>query len=119
MNDFFDNVEEMYRKLKILEYSDCACRIWNCDESGICTAVVSQQILAKRGSRWVHETGGGFGQETITVHACGQLVGTGSLLTLFIKGSIYTPHGHAMALMVQCTVPAHLDGWRRSISFRG
>ena len=114
---FFNNVEEMYRKLKILEYSDCACRIWNCDESGICTAVVSQQILAKRGSRWVHETGGGSGQETITVHACGSASGDRLLPYIVYKGSTYTPHGRVMALIVQCTVPAHLDGWRKSISF--
>ena len=42
-------------------------RIWNCDETGFCTAVATKSVLAKRGSKNVHETGGGSGREYITV----------------------------------------------------
>ena len=50
--------------------------MWNCDESGFCTAVSSKKILAKRGEKEVHETMGGSGREHITILACGCADGT-------------------------------------------
>ena len=45
-------------------------RLWNCDETGISTATQSKKVLSRKGSRWIHETGGGSGRESITVHGC-------------------------------------------------
>ena len=38
---------------------DLQHRVWNCDESGFCTAVASKKLLAKRGEKEVYETMGG------------------------------------------------------------
>jgi hypothetical protein len=72
---FYTNVEELYKKLELSKFPDMASRIWNCDETCFNTSVGSQQVLAKRGSRWVPETGGGSGKESITVHICGSAAG--------------------------------------------
>ena len=68
---WFDKVEAFLREVG-LDPSDpsIATRLWNCDETAFCTAVSAQKILCKRGSRDVHETGGGSGREHITVHCC-------------------------------------------------
>ena len=36
-------------------------RLWNCNETGVCTAVASRRVLARKGEKVVHETGGGSG----------------------------------------------------------
>ena len=41
--------------------------MWNSDEIGFCTAVAYKKVLAKRGSKEVHETAGGSGREYHTV----------------------------------------------------
>ena len=48
-----------------MSYSERGRRIWNCDETGICTAVASRKILTRRGEKNVHETGGGVVAERI------------------------------------------------------
>ena len=59
-----------------MSYSERGRRIWNCDETGICTAVASRKILTRRGEKNVHETGGGgSGRENITILACGSAIG--------------------------------------------
>ena len=58
-----------------MSYSERGRRLWNCDETGICTAVASRKILARRGEKNVHETGGGSGRENITILACGSAIG--------------------------------------------
>ena len=60
-----------YRKLKITDKHDFGDRLWNCDESGVCTSVVSSMVLARRGAKWVHETTGGSGREITTIHVGG------------------------------------------------
>ena len=67
---FYKNTEGLYNKLKLFKYPDMASCIWNCDETSFNTAVGSQQVLAKMGSKWVHEfeAGGGSHRENITVH---------------------------------------------------
>ena len=52
-NKLFDDMDE----------DDFQHRLWNCDESGFCTAVASKKILAKRGEKKVHEKGKNFGHE--------------------------------------------------------
>lgn len=67
---WFEMVKERLEKLNIADSSDLGKRLWNCDETGICTATQSKKILSRKGSRWIHETGGGAGRENITVHGC-------------------------------------------------
>ena len=43
--------------------------IWNCDDTGFCTAQASKKVIAKRGKRDVHDTMGGIGREFFTVLA--------------------------------------------------
>ena len=50
--------------------------IWNCDESGFCTAVTSNKILAKRGEKDIHHTLGGSRRNFITVLGAGCANGT-------------------------------------------
>jgi len=54
-------------KLKEFDQKDIGQRVWNCDKTGFCTAVASKLDLAKRGTKTVHEVGGGSGREYITV----------------------------------------------------
>ena len=51
-------------------------RVWNCDESGFCTAVASEKSLAKCREKEVHETMGRTGRDYITILACGCADGT-------------------------------------------
>ena len=48
---FFDKVEKMLGDLGILHAHDLGDRLWNCDETGLCSAVASGRVLAKKGSR--------------------------------------------------------------------
>jgi hypothetical protein len=59
ISGFFEKVSKLFRETEILEFSDASARIWNCDETGICTAVyiASSQILARKGSKYIHKTG--------------------------------------------------------------
>ena len=56
---------------KDLMTEEPAKSMWNCDETAFATDVVSKRILAKRGEKNVHETGGGSGREYIAVLGCG------------------------------------------------
>lgn len=58
-----------------MSYSERGRRLWNCDETGVCTAVASKKILARRGDKNVHETGGGSGRDYITILGCGSAIG--------------------------------------------
>ena len=73
---FLGKVSDLLQTLKIAHAHDLGCRLWNCDESGICTSVVSSTVLARRGAKWVHETTGGSGREVTTIHVCGSASGT-------------------------------------------
>ena len=52
-----------------------ANRLWNCDKTGFSTSASASKILAHRGSKAVHEVGGGSGREYITVHCAGSVSG--------------------------------------------
>ena len=51
---------QQFEEHKIAEW------LWNCDETGFCTAMASKKVLAKQGAKIMHE-GGGSGREYITV----------------------------------------------------
>lgn len=75
VQNFFEKVENVLITLGIRHAHDLADRLWNCDESGLCGATTSNRILAKRGSRWVHDTAGGSGRSYTTIHGCGSASG--------------------------------------------
>ena len=51
---FFERVEKLVSDLGILYADDLTDQLWNCDGSGLCNAVATGKVLAKRGSEWVH-----------------------------------------------------------------
>ena len=75
VREYFQKVERLLQELGIEDAHDLDQRMWNCDESGMCTAAASSTVLARKGSKWVHETGGGSGRETITILGCGSAAG--------------------------------------------
>ena len=58
-----------------LTTEELAQRMWNCDEAAFAPYVASKKVLAMRGEKNVHETGGGSGREYITVLGCGSASG--------------------------------------------
>ena len=38
-------------------YSEVARRMWNCDETGLCTSVVSKKVICRKGDRVVTKSG--------------------------------------------------------------
>ena len=66
---------------------DLASRLWNADETGFCMSVLCQKVLARRGSREVHETSGGSGREYFTVLGAGAADGARLPPFILYKGS--------------------------------
>lgn len=64
---FFAKVTNLLWSQKLLDAPDLGDQLWNCDESGICTSVASSTVLARRGSKWFHETTGESRREVITI----------------------------------------------------
>ena len=83
---WFDKMKMFLEEVKIADASDLASRLWNADETGFSLAIASGQILAKRGSRDVHETGGGTGREYVTVLGCGSADGSRISPYILYKG---------------------------------
>ena len=112
ISGFFQYIDSLYKKLKLTSYPDMASRIRNCDETCFNTAVGSQ-FLTKRGSKWVHETGGESGRENITVHMCDSTSGEVLSPCIMYKGKhlyiSWTHHGPPGALY-----GLHQDGWKRT-----
>ena len=67
VDGFFEWLKSLFQKTGLFAAPDLANRIWNCDETGFCTAVASKSVLARRGAKEVHETAGGSGRDFITV----------------------------------------------------
>lgn len=74
---FFTTLQEVLTDEGVLQlpYSDLASRLWNCDETGLCTSVTSTKVIVRRGDKQVVEIGSGSGREHITVLTCGSAVG--------------------------------------------
>ena len=64
---FFDQVRNMLDKSELSKAPDLENRVWNCDETGLCTAASSKAVFTRRGAKEVHETAGDSGREYITV----------------------------------------------------
>ena len=74
---WFDKVKSVLRKIGLAEKSpeDLQDYLWNCDETGFCSAQACQRILAKRGKKDVQDTIGGSGREYFRVLAAGSAGG--------------------------------------------
>ena len=88
---------------------DYEYRIWNCDKSGFCLGVTSKKVLARKGSRSVHEVGGASDHQYITVNVVGNAAGI--CLPPFIL--ICTTRGRKVARLVRITVSHSQGGWRK------
>lgn len=64
---FFGRLKNLFETSGLKDAPDLDKCIWNCDETGFCTAVASQAVLTRRGAKEVHETAGGSGRDYITV----------------------------------------------------
>ena len=102
VGEYFKKVGKLMDDLGITHCEDLDRRVWNCDETGIATAVASKVILARRGSKWVHEVGGGSGRELITLMGCGSAAGERLSPMILYKGkhlySTWTINGPPGAL---------------------
>ena len=62
LNSWFTTVKSFLEKVGLMKRSgpvgDYPSRIWNADETGFCLGSASKKILARCGSRSVHEVGG-------------------------------------------------------------
>lgn len=69
LDEWFAKVKSLFHSTKLEDFDEAkiAQRLWNCDETGFCTAVVSNKVLARWGAKIVHEVGGGSGREYITL----------------------------------------------------
>ena len=63
MDGWFERVQQLFdeTKLSVLPTDELKCYLWNCNETGFCTAVTAKKILVKRGDKNVHDTVGGSG----------------------------------------------------------
>ena len=73
-------------EIKIDDAPDLASRLWNADETGFSLAVSSRCVLARRGSKAIHETAGGTGREYVTVLGCGSADGSRLSPYILYKG---------------------------------
>ena len=67
VSSFFERLKGLFEKTGLARAPDLANWIWNCDETGFCTAVASKSVLSRRGAKEVHETAGGSGRDFITI----------------------------------------------------
>ena len=74
---FFDKLHAYFMSKGLLEltYGDLRQRLWNCDETGICTFVAARKVIVKKGTRVVSEVGCGSGREHITTLFSGFVIG--------------------------------------------
>ena len=76
INSWFTKLETFLADIKLLQTPDLSARLWNADETGFCTSMACNKVLAKKGTREVHETSGGSGREYFTVLGAGAADGT-------------------------------------------
>ena len=109
-------MEAFLQENNMLDLPDLSSRMWNADETEFCTAVASQRVLARKGSREVHETAGGSGRDYITILGVGAADGTRLPPYILYKGVNlflrWTVDGPAGAV---CGVSK--SGWMESSNF--
>ena len=117
MDQWFNRVESYLKSINLLDSADISSRLWNADETGFCTSASSSLVLARKGSRTVHETCGGSGREFYTVLAAGAADGTRLPPFLLYKGAHlyarWTKNGPAGALY-----GVSGSGWMEGANFK-
>ena len=97
ISSWFSRVEEFFKVVGFIKsgkvVDDFAYRLWNCDESGFCLGLTSKKILARKGSRAVHEVGGSSDHQYITVNICGSAAGARLPAFICTKGKTCTIPG--------------------------
>lgn len=87
INSWFQKLETFLKEIDIREAPDLSSRLWNADETGFCTSMASHRVLARKGSKEVHETSGGSGRDYFTVLGAGAADGTRLPPFILYKGS--------------------------------
>lgn len=86
-------------------------RMWKCDETAFATDVASK-ILARKGEKNVHETGGGSGREHITVLGCESASGERlPPYVVYTRARTFGPPGQVVGQLVHYTPYQILGGW--------
>lgn len=112
INSWFDKLE---LSMEGLNYSDSSTpnHLWNCDKTSFCTSVPATQLLMRKGSKSVHEVGGGSGRQYITVHCAGSASGERlPPLILYKAENLYmrwTQQGPA-GVLYACNESGWMDG---------
>ena len=77
ISSWFDKFESVLKEIGLadLPQDELHHYLWNCDETGFCTAQASRKIIAKRGDKDVQDTIGGSGREYFTVLGAGSASG--------------------------------------------
>ena len=72
INSWFDKLESVLKEIGLADLPQDVLEqhIWNCDETGFCTAQASKKVIAKRGERDVHDTIYGWQWKRILHCAC-------------------------------------------------
>ena len=95
---WFDKVEEVLSSAG-LDPSDpaTAAHLWNCDETAFCTSVSATKLVVRKGTKMVHEVGGGSGREYTTIHCAG----SGSVASFCTRERTCTRDGWRVAQQQQ------------------
>ena len=118
VDKFYSNLENILQEegLLTLPYSELGRRLWNCDETGLCTSVTSKKVIVRKGQKDVYEIGTGSGRDNITVLACGSAIGERVLPYVVYKAKTTNPswmeggpHG--------CMFSVSNSGWMESAQF--
>ena len=74
---WFEKVESVLSTIGLADFppNELEDYMWNCDETGFCSAQACHKILAKRGDKDVQDTLGGSGREYFTVLGAGSAGG--------------------------------------------
>ena len=92
---------------------ELGCHIWNCDETGFCTAIAAKRILARRGAKDVQDTIGGSGRDYITVLGAGSADDTRLPPYIVYKGKTYGLGRCREGRLLPCTPCLIVGGWKR------
>ena len=100
-----------------LPHGNLAARMWNCDETGMSTAVASKTVLVRKGSNNVHQTASGSGRDNITVVlCCGSAAGERLTPFVLYKG-VYLYEAWTRGGPDGCHYAMSTSGWMESSVF--
>ena len=64
---------------------DTAACLWNCDETALCMSGASKRLIVQRGTKVVHQIGGGSDHTYITVQCAGSGAGFKAPTIYFVQ----------------------------------